>query len=96
MPVFNDRDHFIDKVARHSVQYPLKEWLIVVQIVAETEFRFELTPNVMVLANRAIIHSIRWLECKFLLQPIVKLVGIFPILAQSVHLDVAFFVAAEG
>ena len=60
--VLYDSDHLLDKVSRHSVQDPLEERPVVVQIEAETELRFEFLPDVMVVAN-----STLWSEREFLL-----------------------------
>ena len=62
VPVLYDSDHLLDKVSRHSVQDPLEERPVVVQIEAETELRFEFLPDVMVVAN-----STLWSEREFLL-----------------------------
>ena len=91
MPILDDRDHLFDKIPSHSIQNLFKEWLVMVQVIAEPKLWLKFFPNLVILSRRG-----RRFEREFLPQPIIKLLRIFPILAQSIDFDIAFFGAAVG
>ena len=89
VPVLNDCAHFTDEVTRDSVQDALKERLVVVKLERDGKLMLEVLPDKMVL-----FHVIGRSESHLVSDKLVKFGGILPILAQSVHLDVALLVAA--
>lgn len=87
--VLNNCDHLLDEFTRYPVENALEEALIVVQLEAEGELVLEAVPDQVVLPSCR-----QRIAYEFLLKPVVKLSRIFPVLAQGVDFDVAFFVAA--
>ena len=86
--VLDDSAHFTDKVTRDSVQDALEERLVVVQLERNGKLMLEVLPDCMVL------FDVRgWSESHLASEELVKFSSILPILAQSVHLDVALHVA---